>query len=517
VATVSISKIAKETISQLTKQNTPLTPDTYLETFCSIANKYHASIKDCKKLDTYIQKLDSKTLEELKRYKLQTVDELFSFLSSKIKRLNVATQSDVIDSIVFLIHTLFDTITTFKNKEAKQLASTSKDRFETIYTPENINLIAKTWQEFPTKNNYTFLDELEKYFQVDKSSFKQTVQNIISGMEQMGGSNEDIFISIIETLSYTLKPSISTKLSTEISNVTKKLKINNDLLKTENLHKNIKALVNKRIHLDNVEVSEKIAQLDSIILQFGESIIKVIDKSNISNEQIGQIKTTLTSLSLNKGDLQTVKDQLVTITESLDFETKSMTKKLEQDQVQIAQLQKKIKKLEEQVKKSRQESEIDFLTGVYTRRAFDREIKRVEDGFKRYGEDFSICFIDLDYFKQINDTYGHDAGDMVLAKVGEILKESSRDFDIVARYGGEEFIAILPHIGLIDGVKYAKKLQKVIKTKKFMYKDQQMNITASFGVSQRKQHMKLEDTIKKADQMVYAAKEAGRDVVFPKM
>jgi diguanylate cyclase (GGDEF)-like protein len=252
-------------------------------------------------------------------------------------------------------------------------------------------------------------------------------------------------------------------------------------------------------------------------LQFGESIIKVIDKSNISNEQIGQIKTTLTSLSLNKGDLQTVKDQLVTITESLDFETKSMTKKLEQDQVQIAQLQKKIKKLEEQVKKSRQESEIDFLTGVYTRRAFDREIKRVEDGFKRYGEDFSICFIDLDYFKQINDTYGHDAGDMVLAKVGEILKESSRDFDIVARYGGEEFIAILPHIGLIDGVKYAKKLQKVIKTKKFMYKDQQMNITASFGVSQRKQHMKLEDTIKKADQMVYAAKEAGRDVVFPKM
>jgi len=141
-------------------------------------------------------------------------------------------------------------------------------------------------------------------------------------------------------------------------------------------------------------------------------------------------------------------------------------------------------------------------------------IKEAE--FKRYGHNFAIVFFDLDYFKSVNDTYGHDAGDAVLVAFAKILKNEARTVDIVGRFGGEEFIAVLGETDVKGGVMFAEKVRNKIKTTRMMYKDNQIKLTVSCGVSDRVSNFSLQSLIKSADENLYKAKKEGRDRVVYK-
>ncbi len=155
-------------------------------------------------------------------------------------------------------------------------------------------------------------------------------------------------------------------------------------------------------------------------------------------------------------------------------------------------------------------SQTDKLTQIYNRTYLDTFLATQETRFKRYKETCSVILIDIDYFKDVNDEYGHVTGDSVLIEFAQLLKQSLRLGDIVGRWGGEEFLIILPHANSIEAAIVAEKLRLKIQNHHFLIIRHK---TASFGVATIKENMEFEEFVEVADKALYASKESGRNCV----
>ena len=152
---------------------------------------------------------------------------------------------------------------------------------------------------------------------------------------------------------------------------------------------------------------------------------------------------------------------------------------------------------------------VDSLTGLFNRRYFDVSLKKEINRAMRYGKDMSILMIDLDNFKNINDSKGHLFGDDVLKKFATLLTKISREEDILCRYGGEEFVTILPETNSIGTLNFAECLRLGMKDKEFF---QENNITFSGGISSYPQAgVDASNFLDCADKALYKAKLSGKD------
>jgi len=168
----------------------------------------------------------------------------------------------------------------------------------------------------------------------------------------------------------------------------------------------------------------------------------------------------------------------------------------------------------EQAKKQEEEliklAMTDQLTGLYNRHSlFDLAPKYLSEA-KRHQFPLSLLVIDLDYFKNVNDTYGHVVGDIVLKSVGKVLKDSCRKEDFVARFGGEEFVMLLSHCDLNFAATKAETLKEAIESDK----PNGLTVTASIGVAGYSKNDDFDSLFEKADRAVYDAKNAGRNKVI---
>jgi diguanylate cyclase (GGDEF)-like protein len=152
----------------------------------------------------------------------------------------------------------------------------------------------------------------------------------------------------------------------------------------------------------------------------------------------------------------------------------------------------------------------DSLTGLFNRFKLEEAFEYEQKQSNRYETDLSIIMIDIDDFKSVNDTYGHNIGDVFLKEIAEILKTSFRDVDTVGRWGGEEFLILLPKTNLEDSKQIAEKVRKEIELHKFT---EIGNKTASFGVATHSNNESLSSLLNRADKALYAAKENGRNSV----
>lgn len=170
-----------------------------------------------------------------------------------------------------------------------------------------------------------------------------------------------------------------------------------------------------------------------------------------------------------------------------------------------------IQQLQEQL----QEQAIrDPLTNCYNRRFLIESIEREFSRALREDYPVSIIMLDIDHFKNVNDTFGHKAGDEVLRGTGELLLQHNRQSDIVARYGGEEFIIVLPNMPLVTAAKRAEVLRKLILTRQHRVAENTIMVTASFGIADFPNHGRVyEEVIEAADKALYTAKNTGRNRV----
>ena len=175
----------------------------------------------------------------------------------------------------------------------------------------------------------------------------------------------------------------------------------------------------------------------------------------------------------------------------------------------------------------------DGLTSAYNRRYFDERLKHEIDRCIRKKTDLVFLFLDIDFFKSVNDNYGHQAGDAVLVKLVSLMRDQVRSSDIVARYGGEEFAIILPDTGLQIANEVAERIRSQVENQKLVFNNKKLKITVSIGLASLSQikHQTGENTkdqsnkvpdnidqllLEKADEALYQAKQTGRNQVVIK-
>jgi len=152
----------------------------------------------------------------------------------------------------------------------------------------------------------------------------------------------------------------------------------------------------------------------------------------------------------------------------------------------------------------------DPLTGIPNRLKFDQELRSELERARRLGTPLAIIICDIDHFKRVNDTHGHQAGDQVLKALAGLMADQVRLYDTLARWGGEEFAVLLPHTGLDHAVTVAEKLRQRIRTWTFPSVG---SVTCSFGVAELQDDDDPDRLIHRVDAALYRAKEQGRDRV----
>ncbi len=157
---------------------------------------------------------------------------------------------------------------------------------------------------------------------------------------------------------------------------------------------------------------------------------------------------------------------------------------------------------------------VDHLTGAWNRQSMSMRLAQEHERVVRSGNCSSICMLDLDHFKEVNDQFGHTCGDQVLKGLVEICTTNLRSYDSIFRYGGEEFLICLPDIEPVDALPLLERLREAIESKSYRHKDGEMvSVTASFGVSHMDQDKSLDDVVVEADQALLLAKNQGRNCI----
>jgi diguanylate cyclase (GGDEF)-like protein len=156
----------------------------------------------------------------------------------------------------------------------------------------------------------------------------------------------------------------------------------------------------------------------------------------------------------------------------------------------------------------------DPLTGLYNRRRMSDFLAQQGSQALLEKSEFSVIFADIDHFKKINDTYGHDTGDQILSAIAAFIKRHLRKGDTLARWGGEEFLILLPHTDMDGARVLAEKIRNAVAEQRFQIGDREFAITLTFGLCQHQSGRTIEESVRFADIALYQGKEAGRNRVM---
>ncbi len=242
-----------------------------------------------------------------------------------------------------------------------------------------------------------------------------------------------------------------------------------------------------------------------------ESIQKTIEdiKNEIEETQgLGDLKQKLLAsfshIFTSMGHFKTSQSQRVKVTQS----------ELELVKEQLKVTEEESQRLRDNLKEQRFRAYNDPLTQLPNRYAYNERLTQEYSRWRRYRSPLSLVVADIDYFKKINDQYGHSGGDNILVSVSEILSQGLRESDFIARFGGEEFVILMPETSLNDATKAINKLRVTISKMFFSpATDQKISVTVSFGVSEFEGTDTPSAVFAKADKALYRAKNKGRNQV----
>ena len=353
----------------------------------------------------------------------------------------------------------------------------------------------------------------DEKFEVDINGIETFYDLIPLLLNRISKNNLNNMASII---SQSLQPSISINLDEELHKFSIKIGDSPELLLENDIQEEVKKFIEKRIHLDQNELNKKAKEIAQVITVMRKFLSEAIDTTSQGSSNISDIAKNIESLDTsNPEHLSKMQGKLVNAAKDIETAMTKSTNSLKNGKSQVQALEEKIEKLEKELESSKKESEFDHLTGVLTRRAYDRYSKKIDDNYNRNKVDYAVIFFDIDHFKKVNDTYGHDAGDVILSTFAKVLDKSTRDLDIVGRYGGEEFISLLHFNDVKEIETYISRVKSIVTEHKFKYDNLKIQITFSAGVTLRSENNSYSDAIKKADELLYQAKQTGRNkIVF---
>lgn len=220
----------------------------------------------------------------------------------------------------------------------------------------------------------------------------------------------------------------------------------------------------------------------------------------------------------------TIDDHMSKIQTSLNDHLQSEMQRKEASEERVRELKSKLQAMEnetlglkEKLNQEHNNAHSDVLTNIPNRLAYEEQIKKEIGRARRYQKPMTMAVIDIDFFKKINDRFGHKAGDKVLRAVANVCKENIRDADFLARYGGEEFVLILPETDMEEAGVAVENLRRVVESCNFYHQNQTVLVTVSIGFAELKSDDDADKIFERADMALYSAKRSGRNCCISEM
>ncbi len=304
--------------------------------------------------------------------------------------------------------------------------------------------------------------------------------------------------------------------SKEIGNLLRRLAliISNAYMELQSELNGTEAFLKKVTHQLN-EITLQIADIETLE---NESFSNSVTLNNELEKQINLIKTGVDESDSIENIKKTINTRIEVLQNNMDQfiaveqKRKSRTETHHKELVdRLSDMEKETEELRKCIEEEKGKAYKDTLTQVPNRMAFDERINAEYARWKRYKNKMTLCLIDIDKFKCVNDTYGHKAGDIVLRTVADKCVSKVRKSDFFSRYGGEEFALILPETGLSAAISVAETLRESIKNCTFQYGEETVPITISCGLAELKGKDTIDTIFKRADKALYMAKETGRN------
>ncbi|MEK9629002.1 MAG: GGDEF domain-containing protein [Nitrospinota bacterium] len=260
-----------------------------------------------------------------------------------------------------------------------------------------------------------------------------------------------------------------------------------------------------RLILEQKFAGEEKEIVKTMVLEVVETIKSMISSSGDFDEGISECVDKVQKAETIQ-DIVTVKDFLVSEMQKARDHSRSLYEELEKHRVATEKLSKKLEE-------SEAKALVDSLTNVLNRNAYNLKIVQMVHEYQRYKEDWALMVLDIDHFKQFNDTYGHKTGDKVLKSVAGTISNSIRVSDHVFRYGGEEFVVILSRINVESTKALSEKIRKAIERDYYVDGDKKLQVTMSIGAAIINEKDTETTLFERADTALYKAKETGRNRV----
>jgi diguanylate cyclase len=486
-----------------------------------------------KDLDKQLKSLRQLLRGNANHYEIKNILELMEQAIAKMessKDVNTSLNPNDIWIELFQALTLPRKFKPEKKALLKQLKSNQKNTVSAIL-PEILSLLNAVLKDSSQSSSSSKLGfHLFGLGKKNESDTENTPHSDTQGLSSEDPNDEleshIILIQLLERLS------LPTDLSKKATQVRLKIEHGLDKEQLPNVIADIADIISElgsKVISDKIEyetflksLTSRLSELDEHIRNTSDDEVKAFEQREVISKNVEQEVEGLRAHVDEAGDLEQLK---TSVTERLDtlnnhFESyrKSDVERLEKSREHIVQLTNHIKQIEQEstalkvsAEKARSLALKDALTGIWNRQALNEIMEKEYTRWLRYQNPLSIIIWDVDFFKRVNDTYGHAAGDKVLKTIAQIFNQATRDADFIGRFGGEEFMGVFPETRLEEALKLANKIREKVANSKFHYENKPVPITASAGLATFRPNDSIDDVFKRADKALYKAKETGRN------
>ena len=423
---------------------------------------------------------------------------------------------------------IYDEKKNYKNIQAIYIDENFSEVYEKLffeYEKENTLFISDDYRDKKQVMINLIKNETKLSFEINKANILNRALEISPNLILLGGTEIDVaklYKSSQDALKEQKETINSLNQKIEAKNLELNFKINSieeQKVVINNQTKNIKSYEEKLnnqaklLEEQKKQLNEIQTNIESEKNKLSNAIINVKDKEGIVETLINLQKDKQLEFEKTKKDLEFLNSQIeeqknnLLVKENIISDQKNIIFALIILSVIIIVLGLNGLRLNRLLKDL---SQTDALSGLYNRRYMNKKLEEEIMKYKRYKIPFSVLLLDIDYFKKINDTYGHDKGDLVIKTISSLMQKHIRNTDICARWGGEEFLILASNSDLEGATKLANNLKKLVESSEFEINH---NITVSIGVSSMNTHLEQETLLKLVDNALYKAKEKGRNRV----
>jgi diguanylate cyclase len=283
------------------------------------------------------------------------------------------------------------------------------------------------------------------------------------------------------------------------------------LRQLDDVERRLKDLIYKQSNLKK-NLSDAQDRLKAMLASFVDRLADLATTTGEYHERIGVCADKISKAS-DITELSDVLDVVMQETRTVQLAAQRSRDELNEMRARVQEAEEEVARLQEELAETSEMVRHDTLTGALNRKGMDEAAEREVARSRRRNASMCLAMLDIDNFKKINDTFGHDTGDQALIHLAQVVRETLRPHDTLARYGGEEFVIILADTRLDDGVAAMVRVQRELTRKFFMHNNEKLLITFSCGVAELGAEESPTEAIKRADQAMYLAKRAGKNRV----